>query len=388
MEKDARTIFRTIHGGLWNEIDSLGLDPDTRRECLKAVLSVLLAVLLASLLDLPDIVWAAVSGFLVMKSTLAEALPRAAYRITGTLVGALLGGFLALWVAGDPVLLMAALFAVSWVAIFQGSVSPHSYAWVLFGATSVMVMTSALSAPADTARFAAVRAAEVSIGSVAALLVAGVFEAFGAPPGLGAPQAAAVAGARLSFRHLWNEDWLARNWALVIHATQAAIAVAALPLLWRFLGISDFVTTAVTSFVVMIVPMQAIAADDTGAVYERVIHRILGCLIGGVSALLCLRFAADDQLLWTLCLSLGVWIGFHIQSGRTGLSYLGLQAAFAFLIAFVQGPGPVTSLDPPLERLLGVLIGSVMIGLVILAWPSRSGARAVASQTVEAKQRG
>jgi hypothetical protein len=54
----------------------------------------------------------------------------------------------------------------------------------------------------------------------------------------------------------------------------------------------------------------------------------------------------------------------------------------------VQGPGPVTSLDPPLERLLGVLIGSVMIGLVILAWPSRSGARAVASQTVEAKQRG
>jgi uncharacterized membrane protein YccC len=388
MAKDARSILRTVHGGLWDEIDSLGRDRNTRRECLKAVLSVLLAVLLASLLHLPDIVWAALSGFLVMKSTLAEALPRAAYRIIGTLVGAFLGGFLAHWVAGDPVLLMAALFAVSWVAIFQASVSPHSYAWVLFGATSVMVMTSALGAPADTARFAAVRAAEVSIGSIAALLVAAAFEAFGAPPGLGAPQAAAVPGAQLSWRNLWSEDWLARNWALVIHATQAAMAVALLPLLWRFFGISEFVTTAVTSFVVMIVPMQAIAANETGAVSERAIHRILGCLIGGASALLCLRFAADDQLLWTLCLSLGVWIGFHIQSGKTGLTYLGLQFAFAFLIAFVQGPGPVTSLNPPLERLLGVLIGSAMIGVIILAWPSRPAAGAPAGQTVETPKRG
>jgi multidrug resistance efflux pump len=48
------------------------------------------------------------------------------------------------------------------------------------------------------------------------------------------------------------------------------------------------------------------------------------------------------------------------------------QFAFAFLVAFVQGPGQATSLTPPLERLPGVLIGSVMISVVILAWPSRT----------------
>jgi uncharacterized membrane protein YccC len=125
----------------------------------------------------------------------------------------------------------------------------------------------------------------------------------------------------------------------------------------------------------MIVPMQAIEADGKGAVYERVVHRILGCFAGGVFGLLCLPFAGDDWLRSTLCLSLGVWIAFHIQAGKTGLNYFGMQFAFAFLMAFVQGPGPVTSLNPPLERLLGVLIGSVMIGAVILAWPSRPAAR-------------
>jgi uncharacterized membrane protein YccC len=378
MAKDARSILRTLHDGLWKEFDTLGRDRNRNRDCLKAVLSVLLAVLLASLLHLPDIVWAALSGFLVMKSTLAEAFPRAMYRMVGTVTGALLGFFLAHWVAGDPILLMAALFLVSWVSIFQGSVTSHSYAWLLFGITAVMVMTAGLGAPADTAHFAASRTVEVLLGSVSALAVSAVFELFGAPPGSGAPQGAAVPGAELRLRHLWNEDWLARNWTVVTHATQTAIAIGLLPLLWRCFGITNFVDTAVTSFALMIVPAQAIQTDHTGAVLERVVHRALGCLIGGVTAILCLRLSADDWLLTTLFLSMGVWIAFHIQSGKTGLSYLGMQFAFVFLMAFVQGPGPVTSLNPPLERLLGVVIGSVMIGIVILAWPARPAARSEA----------
>lgn len=379
MAKDARSILRTLHDGLWEAIGSLGRDQTTQRECLKAALSVLLAVLVASELHLPDIVWAAISGFLVMKSTLAEALPLVAYRIIGTICGAVLAGFLARWLAGDGVLLMVALFLVSWVAIYQGSVSAHRYAWMLFGVTAVMVMTAAFGGPADTARFAATRAAEVSLGCLSALAVAAVFEAFGAPPGLAAPHAEPVAGAALSLRNLCDEAWLARNWAIVTHATQAAIAIGLLPLLWRFWGITDFVATAVTSFAVMIVPMQAIETEGKGAIFEHVVHRILGCFAGGVFALLCPRVAGDDWLLVTICLVIGVWIGFHIQSGTTGVSYVGLQFTFAFLIAFVQGPGPVTSLDPPLERLLGVLIGSVMIGAVVLAWPSRPAARSQAA---------
>jgi uncharacterized membrane protein YccC len=348
---------------------ALGRGGEAPGDALKAVLSVLLAVGVALALHLPDIVWAALSGFIVMKSSLAEALPRGINRILGTLAGAGLGFILARWVAPSPVLLMAALFAFTWVGIFQSTVSGYSYAWTLFGVTASMVLTDALSDPAGAAAFAATRVVEIVIGTCAALLVEYAFEVAGAPPGLGSPQVAAVPGATLSLRRLWDEDWLAAYWHLVTHTTRAALAVAMLPLIWRVFDITDFAQTAVTSYIVMIVPAGVIARGESEIVYQRMVHRGLGCLLGALAGLLLLRFAGADLLLWALGLSVGVWIGFSVQSGRTGLGYLGTQFAFAFIFTFVQGPGPATSVTPGMERLLGIVIGAVVMTVVMLVWP-------------------
>lgn len=362
-------IGRRLHDGLWQEIDDLARNREGVREPLKAVLSVLLATFVASAMHLPDIIWAALSGFLVMRSSLAESLPRALHRVLGTAAGGLLGLILARWTAQDIGLLMLALFVVIWIAVYQGSVTRARYAWLLFGVTAALVLIDALGAPAGAAAFAAVRAAEVAVGSLSALLVAAIFEAFGAPPGKGAPSLP-VPGAMLNWGNLRDEAWLARNWPLIIHATQAAVAVSLLPIVWRVFSITDYVQTAITAVIVMIVPLEVIESGGKDAVYERMAHRILGCGLGGLLAILALGVAADNLLLWTVCLSAGVWIGFHIQSGKTGLAYVGTQFAFAFLVSFVQGPGPATSLEPPLTRLSGVLIGVAVASLVILAWPA------------------
>jgi uncharacterized membrane protein YccC len=369
MANDLVVILRSIPDALWREVDDLAQGWDSQREALKAVLSVLLAVTVAMALHLPDIVWAALSGFLVMKSSLGEALPRGLNRMLGTVAGAALGFFVAPWIASSVVLLMLALFVFTWIGVYQGTVSGHSYAWILFAVTSSLVMTDALSAPDNAAVFAATRVAEVGIGTCAALLVAGLFEAFRAPPGAGAPQGKAVPGGTFTLRRLREEKWLARHWHLVTHATRAAIGVALLPLVWRAFEITDFASTVVTSFVVMIVPVAAIERGEHTAVYQRMVHRALGCLIGGLLALLCLSLALDDLLLWVLFLSAAIWVGYHIQGGKTGLSYLGMQFAFAFLMTFVQGAGPATSITPGLERLLGIAIGAIMMTAVVLAWP-------------------
>ncbi|HTI01817.1 MAG TPA: FUSC family protein [Acidisoma sp.] len=370
MARTLARILRSIHDGLWIELEDLARNREGGREPLKAVLSVLLAVGVASAMHLPDIVWAALSGFLVMRSTLAEALPRALQRTAGTIAGALTGLILARWTAQDIGLLMAALFVLIWIAVYQGSVTATPYAWTLFGVTAAIVLIAGLATPEGTAEFAAVRAGEIAIGSASALVIAAVFEVFGAPPGKAAPGGGAVPGAALTLRRFGEEDWLAQHWPLIIHAAQTAVAVSLLPLVWRFFEITNYLQTAITAFIVMIVPLNVIESGSRYAVYERMAHRLIGCLLGGALALLALRLAADDGLLWALCLAAGVWTGFHVQSGRTGLSYLGTQFAFAFLVSFVQGPGPATSLDPPLTRLLGVMIGAAMASLVILAWPS------------------
>jgi uncharacterized membrane protein YccC len=362
-----------IPDALWQEVEALARGGESQGDALKAVLSVLLAVAAAMMLHLPDIVWAALSGFIVMKSRLAEALPRGLNRILGTLAGAVLGFIAARWVAPSPVLLMAALFLFTWVGIFQATVSGFSYGWTLFGVTASLVLTQGLADADSTAAFAATRVAEVTIGTAAALLVSFAFELSGAPPGQGAPQAAPVAGATLSLRRLCDEAWLAAHWRLITHAARAAIAVAMLPLIWRAFDITNYAQTAVTSYIVMIVPAGVIERGESEVIYTRMLHRGLGCLLGALLALLCLRIAADDRLLWALCLSLGVWIGFSLQSGKTGIAYVGTQFAFAFLFTFVQGPGPATSVTPGLERLLGIAIGAVTMTVVLLIWPPAAG---------------
>jgi hypothetical protein len=270
---------------------------------------------------------------------------------------------------------MAALFGFTWIGVFLATVSGYSYGWTLFGVTASLVLTQALSDADGAAAFAATRVAEITVGTGAALLVAAVFEGLGAPPGQGAPQAAAVAGGGLSLRRLWDEAWLDAHWRLITHATRAAIGVAMLPLIWRAFDITNYAQTAVTSYIVMIVPAGVIERGESEVIYERMLHRGLGCLLGALLALLGLRIAAEDLLLWALCLSLGVWIGFSLQSGKTGLAYVGTQFAIAFLFTFVQGPGPATSVTPGLERLLGIVIGAVTVTVVLLIWPPFVGPR-------------
>jgi uncharacterized membrane protein YccC len=361
--------LRPIPRALSHELRSLTLHGPRAREPLKVVLSVLLAVMAASLLRLDDLFWAAFSGYMVMRADVTVTIPRGLMRIAGTVGGALLGLLLAPAVADAPLLLMAALFAVSWIGTFQAMASRYSYAWLFFGLTAGLVLTDAVGAPATVLHFAGTRVAEIIVGTGACMLVASLF-ATDAPAGAAATPGGAPAGSRCSRpRSALGEEWLREHWPLVTHSTRAALAVALLPLVWRWLQIQDFTQTAVTSYVIMIVPAAIVRERHHNAIYERMAHRTLGCLLGSCTAIACLSVFSNDLPAAVLTLCAGIWVGNHIQSGREGIGYLGTQFVLGFLVTFVQGPAPVASILPGLERLAGVLIGSAMLCLLILVWP-------------------
>src|SRR5580698_9696971 len=139
--------LRPSPGAFVRELRALTLHGPRAREPLKAVLSVLLAVTVATILRLDDLSWAAFSGYMVMRADIAESIPRGLMRTAGTVGGASVGLLLAPTVADSPVVLMLGLFAVSWVGTFQALTSRYSYAWLFFGLTAGMVMTEALAAP-------------------------------------------------------------------------------------------------------------------------------------------------------------------------------------------------------------------------------------------------
>jgi uncharacterized membrane protein YccC len=174
---DLLDVLRLIPAGLFRDIRTLTLYGAGAREPLKAVLSVLLAVTFADALELDDLVWAAFSGYMVVRADPSVATQRGLMRITGTLSGTAFGVVLAPVIADQPALLVVSLFIATWIGIFGSLKSRYSYAWVFFGITAGLVMTESLAAPDNVLHFAATRMAEIIVGTASCILVASLFSA-------------------------------------------------------------------------------------------------------------------------------------------------------------------------------------------------------------------
>ena len=67
------------------------------------------------------------------------------------------------------------------------------------------------------------------------------------------------------------------------------------------------------------------------------IHRAAGCLLGSAVALASLSALGDTLLPSLLVLSVGVWVGHHVQNGRNGVSYVGTQFVLGLLVTLLKG---------------------------------------------------
>jgi uncharacterized membrane protein YccC len=139
-----------------------------------------------------------------------------------------------------------------------------------------------------------------------------------------------------------------------------------LPALATWLAPVSPVTIGLTAVMVMAVPMTAILEAGTGIIVQRAAHRVIGCLLGALLGLACLAVVGSDFLLWTALLLVGVWLCSQIQTGTTGVSYIGTQALFAFVMSMVQSQGPPLSISPGFERLVGVMAGLLLLLVITL----------------------
>jgi uncharacterized membrane protein YccC len=139
-----------------------------------------------------------------------------------------------------------------------------------------------------------------------------------------------------------------------------------MPALANWLAPVSPVTMGLTAVMVMSIPPTAILEPDSPAIIQRAAHRLIGCLIGALVGLACLAIIGSDFLLWIVLIPPGIWLCSQIQTGTTGVSYVGTQAMFAYLMSMVQGQGPPDSISPGLERLVGVMGGLSILFIVTL----------------------
>jgi uncharacterized membrane protein YccC len=118
-----------------------------------------------------------------------------------------------------------------------------------------------------------------------------------------------------------------------------------------------------------------IALESTEATLYKGTLRFVGCLIGGALALFSIVFLmphmetiASLVVLVACAAAIGGWVA----AGSERISYAGLQLAFAFFYSVFQGYAPDTDLDNVRNRVVGILFGLIVTGLVFhLIWPGR-----------------
>jgi uncharacterized membrane protein YccC len=153
---------------------------------------------------------------------------------------------------------------------------------------------------------------------------------------------------------------------------RAAICVVVVLYAWIWIDLPDVSQMAITVAAVMAAPVVA----DTGLstrhqVAERALHRILGCLLGGVAALLCLALSVTSFCWWLTMIGGGVWMCMHIQTSKRGVGYVGTQAGIVFIITLIQGSRPPASIMPGIDRFAGITGGlGILLIVSLLLWPS------------------
>jgi len=358
--EDFADIGRIVDDTLVNfgrELLELGEDPVRTRQGLVAACSVVLATVLALLLEVQSPWWAAISGFMSLMATGAGSVRRGLLRMSGTIAGAVLGFIMARWLPYDHFALYLFIAATTMLGVMAMQVSPHGLAWLFLSITSSMVLLTSLDNPLQALTVAFYRTFEVAIGVTSAIITANLLQDWHADRPPTAP----------GWRHL-----LGAQWPAVLHGARSAIAVVVVLQVWLLIDLPQLTEMAVTVAVVMSAPVIADGSIGTRhAVAQRALHRFMGCLLGGLVALGCLALNVTSFLWWLAMIGAAVWIGMHIQLGKHGVGYVGTQAAFVFVVTLVQGAQPPDSIMPGLDRFIGITGGlGILLIVSLLVWPS------------------
>jgi len=361
-------VLREIPGSLLTELRSLDWRGARGLEAAEAAASVTLAVFVALALHADDPWWAGISAFVVSKAAFSEAVSRGIMRVAGSVVGGIAALIVLRLFVYQSLPFCLSLFVLSCIGMFGFACSRFGYAWVVGTVTACLVMLMSLDQPAAAFNTAVNRVAEVAIGTIASLIVCGLSPD---PANAGvAPAASLLEAPPLAF---WRGDygarlarWLPGKEPLLLHACRGGLTVVLMPALADWLAPQSPVTMGITVVMVMMIPTTAILQSDIRTIIERSAHRLIGCLLGALVGLAALAFVGSDFVRWVVLIPPGIWLCSQIQTGTTGLSYIGTQAMFAYLMSMVQGLGPPDTISPGFERLVGVMGGLSVLFVVTL----------------------
>jgi len=119
-----------------------------------------------------------------------------------------------------------------------------------------------------------------------------------------------------------------------------------------------------------------VALGNTGATIYKSWLRFFGCLAGGTFGYLTIFLLIPNMVSITslvLVTVTGSALAGWIASGSERIAYAGLQFAFAFYLSIFQGFEPEANLSVVRDRVVGILLGTVVSAIVFrYVWPEHA----------------
>jgi multidrug resistance protein MdtO len=121
----------------------------------------------------------------------------------------------------------------------------------------------------------------------------------------------------------------------------------------------------------------AIVAQSTlGASVFKAFLRLAGAVVGGLLGLIVILAVMPNagSLAWLMLpFAACFWIAAWLEAGSSRIAYAGLQAGMAFGVSVLGVLGPTTDLVPPRDRVLSILLGIAVMGVIYhWIWPVRA----------------
>jgi multidrug resistance protein MdtO len=122
-----------------------------------------------------------------------------------------------------------------------------------------------------------------------------------------------------------------------------------------------------------------VSLGTTAETVEKLLLRISGCLAGAAVGYGAMIFLVPDLTSIGALMILafvGALAAAYVAAGSPRISYAGFQMAFAFFLCVIQGPSPAFDLSTARDRVIGILIGNLVVFVVFTRfWPISVGKR-------------
>lgn len=149
---------------------------------------------------------------------------------------------------------------------------------------------------------------------------------------------------------------------LALKTTAAALSCYVIYSLLDWPGIH---TSLITCYIV--------ALASTAETLQKLRLRLIGCLIGsvaGIASILLIMPQIDTLAYLLVLIAVSSLAAAWVAAGSSRIAYAGLQIAFAYYLCVLQGHGPAFDLVIPRDRVIGIVLGLLVVYLIFVhIWP-------------------